>query len=226
MDIIESARAAGLTTLSEHQAKQVLAAYDIPVTDERVVADADAAVVAAGEIGFPVALKASGAELLHKTEHEAVALGLKDAGAVRQAADRLLKAGIPGMEGLLVQQMIPSGRELLVGMTRDAQFGPVVAFGLGGVFTEVLKDVSFRIAPLTGQDALDMMQEIRAHKLLDEFRGMPPVDRDVLAGLLVNVGRLAMELGDVAELDINPLMVGAGGPVAVDALIRLTDPKS
>ncbi|MDP8256535.1 MAG: acetate--CoA ligase family protein [Candidatus Alcyoniella australis] len=222
MDIIASARAAGLESLTEHDAKKLIKAYDVPITPEQVVQDADAALAAAQQIGYPVALKATGAKLLHKTEHKAIRLGIDDDDELRQAADELLAADIPGREGLLVQKMIGEGRELLVGMTRDPQFGPVVAFGLGGVFTEILKDVALRVAPLDKVDALEMIDQIRGRKILDEFRGMPAVDRDRLAQILINVGTLALELPDVAELDINPLMIGPEGPLAVDALVRLT----
>ena len=122
---------------------------------------------------------------------------------------------------VLVQEMIKGQRELVVGLTRDPQFGPCVMFGLGGIFTEVLKDISFRVAPLEKHDALEMMSEIKAHKILDVVRGMPGADKDLLADILINVGRIGLENDAVKEIDINPLILSGSKPVAVDALVVL-----
>ena len=127
-----------------------------------------------------------------------------------------------GSEGaVLVQEMVKGVRELVVGLTRDPQFGPCVMFGLGGIFTEILGDVSFRVAPLTRNDALEMMQEIRAHKILDAVRGMEAVDRDRLADMLINVGRIGLDNENVKEIDINPVVISGKKPMAVDALVVL-----
>jgi acetyl-CoA synthetase (ADP-forming) len=122
---------------------------------------------------------------------------------------------------VLVQEMISGPRELMVGLTRDAQFGPCVMFGLGGIFTEVLHDVALRVAPLDKLDALDMMQEIRGRRMLDAVRGMPPADMDSLTDILIRVGSIGLEQAAVKEIDINPIILSANGPVAVDALIVL-----
>lgn len=210
-------------TLDEAAAKDLLAAYGVPVVQERRAADADAAVAAAERIGYPVVLKGIGADIAHKTELGLVALNLRDAAAVRAAAARLLDA-LQGRGGLLVQRMVTGRRELLAGLTRDPQFGPVVTFGLGGIFAEALADASFRVCPLTEHDAREMLGEIRARALLDEVRGLPPVDREALVRILLGLARLAQERPDVAAVDINPLVIDGASPVAVDALVVLSTP--
>ena len=124
-------------------------------------------------------------------------------------------------KAVLVQQMVKGQRELVVGLTRDPQFGPCVMFGLGGIFTEILEDTSFRVAPIEKQDALEMILEIKAHKILEAVRGMEPVDTDMLADILIAVGRLGIENEAVKEIDINPVIISTGKPVAVDALVVL-----
>jgi acyl-CoA synthetase (NDP forming) len=219
MKILEEAASRGAKTLSEHQSKQMLAEYGIPVTRETVARSADDAVRAAGEIGYPVVLKGSGEQISHKTEMSLIALDLSGEAEVREAFARLTSGG--KVDEVLVQQMIRGDRELVVGMTRDPQFGPCVMFGLGGIFTEVLQDVAFRVAPLSRRDAMEMMDEIRASKILESFRGKPAVDRELLADILINVGRMGLEQDRIREIDINPLKVPGGRPVAVDALVVL-----
>jgi len=152
-----------------------------------------------------------------------IALNLRDEDEVREAYKNLTSNPEAEVKEVLVQQMIKGDRELVVGLTRDAQFGPCVMFGLGGIFTEILEDVSFRVAPLTRWDAKDMMGEIRAAKILDAFRGKPEVDREALADILIAIGNIGMELDQVAEIDINPLKILDGKPVAVDALVVLSN---
>ena len=122
---------------------------------------------------------------------------------------------------VLVQEMIKGKRELVAGLTRDAQFGPCVMFGLGGIFTEILKDISFRVAPLEKLDAMEMMQEIKGHKILDSIRGMDAADLNILADILIALGRIGLENENIKEIDINPLILSGGKPVAVDALVVL-----
>ncbi len=218
--LIQKAKAEGRKALSEYESKQFLAAFGIPVCREVLVPDADAAAAEAVKTGFPVALKASGEKLTHKTEAGGVVLNLKTADEVRAEGLRLLK--IPGCEALSVQEMVSGARELVCGLTRDPHFGPAVMFGLGGILTEILKDTVFRIAPLMTRDAREMMAEIRASKILEAFRGEAAVDLDVLAKTLVAVGEIGLKFEDVAEIDINPLKIRPDGkPVAVDALIIL-----
>jgi acetyl-CoA synthetase (ADP-forming) len=154
-----------------------------------------------------------------------VRVNLKNEQDVARAYDELMNKGIR-MEGILVQEMVKGNREFVIGLTRDPQFGPCVMFGIGGIFTEALKDVSFRVAPLTDEDAREMIHEIKAVKLLDDFRGERAVDEDVLVKALVGVGELGMTHDEIAEIDINPLIVKEGSPVAVDALVILEAGRS
>lgn len=223
MKIIEDALQRGEKTLNEYESKKVLDAYSIPVTRERVVQNISDAVKFAGEIGYPVVLKGSSSTLTHKTELNLIELGIKDEEGLVSAYKALEKRGGDQLDGILVQQMIKGEREFVAGLIRDPQFGPCVMFGLGGIFTEVLKDVTFRVAPIEKRDALEMMDEIKAKKLLDEFRGKPAVNREVLADTLINLGRIGIEIDEVAEIDINPLIIDGDKPVAVDALVVLRD---
>jgi acetyl-CoA synthetase (ADP-forming) len=223
MKILEDAVSRGARTLSENQSKQLLTEYGVPVTRETIAATADEAVKAADAIGYPVVLKGSGEQISHKTEMNLIALDLSGEAEVREAFARLTSSD--EVDEVLVQQMVKGDRELVVGMTRDAQFGPCVMFGLGGVFTEVLQDVAFRVAPLSRRDAMEMLDDIRARKILETFRGKPAVDREMLADILINVGRMGLEQDSIREIDINPLKVPGGKPVAVDALVVLESDK-
>ncbi|HHO75166.1 MAG TPA: carboxylate--amine ligase [Deltaproteobacteria bacterium] len=221
MKIIADAMKRGSKTLSEYESKKVLDAYSIPVTKELVTASLADAERFAREIGYPVALKGSSSTLTHKTELNLIELNIKDEEGLEKAYKALEERGKGKLDGILVQQMIHGDREFVAGLIRDPQFGPCVMFGLGGIFTEVLKDVTFRIAPLEKRDALEMMDEIRAKKLLDEFRGKPAVNRDVLSDTLISLGRIGLEVDEIDEIDINPLIVQGDTPIAVDALIVL-----
>ncbi|MFZ5571230.1 MAG: acetate--CoA ligase family protein [Thermodesulfobacteriota bacterium] len=206
--------------LTEYHAKQFLKQYAIPATPEIIAADADEAVSAARSFGFPVVLKGMGSSLLHKTERGLVHLHLGTAEAVRDAAGKIIREAGKELEGLLVQPMMTGAREFVAGLFRDRVFGPVVMFGLGGIFTEALSDVSFRLAPLTGTDAREMMNEIRSASLLGPFRGEPAVDVNALASILMGLSEIGMACPHIAEIDINPLIITRDGkPVAVDALV-------
>ena len=219
-NLIQDALAKGRETLSEFDSKRFLALFGIPVSRDICVTDADEAVTAAAGLGYPIALKATGASLTHKTEVGGVVLNLKTPGEIESEGKRLLK--IPGCEALIVSEMVGGARELVCGLTRDPHFGPAVMFGLGGILTEILKDTVFRIAPLTTGDARSMMSDIRAVKILDAFRGEGAVDRDALARILIAVGQIGLEYEEVAEIDMNPLKIRPNGqPVAIDALIVL-----
>ncbi len=218
---IDAARREGRTTLSESESKKVLHAYAIPVTREKEIRDEQDLKGALAEIGFPAVLKACGSQVRHKTEESLVHTGIRNEEEARAAfksiIDRVRQAG----DSVLVQEMITGSRELVMGFTRDAQFGPCVMFGLGGVFTEIFQDISFRVAPLERAEAVDMIHELKAQRILQSFRGMPAVNIDQLADILVSVGRAGIEQTAIKEIDINPIILGAGGPVAVDALIVL-----
>ncbi|HNQ85258.1 MAG TPA: acetate--CoA ligase family protein [Deltaproteobacteria bacterium] len=226
MKIIEDALKRGDKALNEYESKQLLNAYAIPVTKEFVATSIKDALSFAHQIGYPVVLKGSSRTLTHKTEHRLIELGIDSDDALQKAYKALEERGKGQLDGILVQQMVKGERELVAGLIRDPQFGPCVMFGLGGIFTEVLKDVTFRVAPLEMRDAYEMMDEIKAKKLLDEFRGKPAVNREVLAKALLNLGRIGLEVDEVAEIDINPMIIHEDMPVAVDALVVLRDPKA
>jgi acetate---CoA ligase (ADP-forming) subunit beta len=220
MNWIEEAAKAGKSALNEYEAKRFLAGFGVPVSRETLTPDEEGAVKATKDLGYPVVLKAAGEKLQHKTELGALALNLKSEGEVREEARRLL--AIPGCEALIVQEMVKGDRELVCGLTRDAQFGPCVMFGLGGIFTELLDDVVFRVAPITMTDAQAMLEEIRMVKVLMAFRGQPPVDREALSRILVALGEIGCRFTDIQEIDINPVKIRRdGSPVAVDALVGI-----
>jgi len=221
MTIIEDALERGAKTLSEHESKLFLAKHGIPVTQEKVVGTEDDAVAVAAEIGYPVVLKGSGEELSHKTELNLIAVDIRDEKDVRVAYKKLTANQEAPIKEILVQQMVKGDRELVVGLTRDEQFGPCVMFGLGGIFTEILEDISFRVAPLSREDAMDMMESIRGKRILDVVRGKPPVDREAMADILISIGQIGMNYDKIQEIDINPLKILDGKPIAVDALIVL-----
>lgn len=221
MEIIDNAIKRGQTTLSEHESKSILASYQIPVTREILVESSNNVIPAANKIGYPVVMKGCAPEISHKTEKGLIQTDIRNDTEALDAFNAIM-AGINGSKGgVLVQEMIKGKRELVVGLIRDPQFGPCVMFGLGGIFTEILKDVSFRLAPLEKRDALEMMGEIKAHKILDAVRGMEPVDREILSEMLINVGKIGLDNDMVKEIDINPVIISGSRPVAVDALIVL-----
>ncbi|MFH1539824.1 MAG: acetate--CoA ligase family protein [bacterium] len=220
-EIIEKAIGNGRKALSEYESKKLLAAYGVPVTREELAASREEALEAASKIGYPVALKACSPEITHKTETGLIALNLKTEEEVGEAYDRIMKDTGKKIDGVLIQEMIKGDRELMVGLIRDETFGPCVMFGLGGIFTEALEDVTFRVAPLEKRDAAEMIGEIRGSKILDAFRGGEPVDREILCEILINVGKIGLDFEQVKEIDINPLIIAGGRPVAVDALVVL-----
>jgi acyl-CoA synthetase (NDP forming) len=207
--------------LSEWDAKQLLAAYDIRTPRENLVETADAAVRAADAIGYPVVLKGCGAQLAHKSELGVVKVGLHTADAVRSAYDEIVATGAP-MDGVLVAEMVSGGVETVVGIAHDELFGPVVMAGLGGVFVEVFRDVAFRVPPFDADEARRMLAELRGLPLLHGARGRPRADVDALVDVICKVQRMSLDLADsVRELDINPLLVlpEGQGAVALDALV-------
>ncbi|MGC9965160.1 MAG: acetate--CoA ligase family protein [Syntrophobacteraceae bacterium] len=221
MNLIDKALAEGRSALSEHESKLLLSSFGIPVTREFIARDAAEAVALASGIGFPVVLKASGAAITHKTELGGVALNLGTEQEVRKEGERLLK--IKGTQGLLVQEMVKGAREIVCGLMRDPAFGVCVMFGIGGILTEVLEDIVFRVAPLTLADSVDMISQIRAKKIIEPFRGEAAVDLDVLCGTLVALGEIGLQHKEVVGVDINPLKIRPNGqPVAVDALVILS----
>jgi acetate---CoA ligase (ADP-forming) subunit beta len=210
-------------TLSEAESKALLARHGIPVPDEELVASPDEAVAAAGRIGFPVVVKLCGAAIAHKTERGLVKLGLRDGAAVEAAAQELLAAVRPddGDAGLLVAAMVGGARELIAGFVRDDVFGPCVMLGIGGIFAEALGDVAFRLAPLSPIDADELIDDLSNQALLGPLRGEPPVDRAALARIVLGLAETGVDDERIRSIDLNPLIVAAGVPVAVDALVEL-----
>ena len=223
MDLIKNALDEGRTSLSEYESKQLLSAYKIPVTREVLIGNRERLIEAIEEIGYPIVLKGCSPDIAHKTEKGLIHVDIRNEDEALTAFKEIV-AGMNGTENpVLVQEMVRGKRELVAGLTRDPQFGPCVMFGLGGIFTEILKDISFRVAPLEKYDALEMMQEIRGRKILDAVRGMETVDLDMLADILITIGKIGMENERIKEIDINPLIISNGKPVAVDALVVLLD---
>ena len=223
------ARSSGHATLSESEGKQLLAAWGIAGAVESAVNSAHAAAEAAQKIGYPVVLKVDSPDILHKTEAGVVRLGLRNAAEVRKAYTEIMTSAATHapdatINGVLVQEMITGGIEVIVGLSYDAQLGPMLLFGIGGVMVEVYNDVALRRCPITRYQAQEMIAEVKGARLLRGFRGAPPADLDALADTLVGVSYLAVHLeGQLAELDINPLMVlpGGQGVKAADALVVL-----
>jgi len=207
--------------LSEYDSKSLIHSAGVSTVREKLARSREEALLFAKEFGYPVVLKGCSDRLLHKTEKGMVKLNLGSAEAVGAAWDDITGKDDIGLDGVLVQEQVSGDREFVMGLIRDPQFGPCVMFGLGGIFTEVLKDASFRVAPLSEFDAEEMLEEISARDMLDEFRGSPAVDRDQLVKALVGLGDLAMQYPDIAEIDINPVIVAGNRPVAVDALVVL-----
>jgi acetate---CoA ligase (ADP-forming) subunit beta len=220
MKIISKALAEGRNTLSEYESKQVLAAYGVPVTREFLATDLQELTDAARDTGYPLVLKGCSSEIAHKTEKGLIQVDIRNEAEATAAFEGITGQMGPGA-AVLVQEMVKGQRELVIGLTRDPQFGPCVMFGLGGIFTEILKDISFRVAPLEKRDALEMMQEIKGNKILGAVRGMEAADLDMFANILINVGQIGLENDAVKEIDINPVIIRGSQPVAVDALVIL-----
>jgi succinyl-CoA synthetase beta subunit len=220
--VVACAMERGQKALSEYDSKRVLATYGVLVVQEELVRSAAEAAEAAERLGYPVAVKACSPALMHKSDRGLVFLNLSDASSVKSAADQISKAaGATPLDGYLVQQMVRGKREVIVGATRDRLFGPCVMLGLGGILVEAIADVAFRLAPLQERDALEMIHEMRAQRIFEEFRGEPAVDRLALSRVLIGVGQILIDHPSISQVDVNPLIVRGADPVAVDALITL-----
>ncbi len=220
-EIIENARSQGRRTLDEYEAKRVLALYRVPVTEEELAVSEEDAVQAAERIGYPLALKACSPDILHKTEKGLVHLNVENENNVRHAFTEIqngAKENVP----VLIQRMLSGKRECVAGMKRFPGFGPAVLFGLGGIYTELINDSTLRVAPFTREDGLEMLNELRTSAMLEEFRGMPAVDRDAMVSLLQSVGFLAHLHPEISEMDLNPIILEGAKPVVADALIVLS----
>jgi acetyl-CoA synthetase (ADP-forming) len=220
LKIIQQAIAKGQKTLSEYESRLVIESAGVLVAAAALAKTRDEAVAEAEKIGYPIVMKGCSAELAHKTEAGMVALNIGSSEEAAHVFDELT-GKVKNLDGVLIEKMVRGSREFVIGLSRDPQFGPCVMFGLGGIFTEALKDVTFRVAPLSMEDALEMIDEIKTKKLLGEFRGSPAVDRRALAKALIGVGDLGIKYDSIAEIDINPLIICGDKPVAVDALVVL-----
>ena len=218
-----------LRVLSEFDSLALLRDAGLPVVPARRARDREEAVVAADELGWPVVLKLEAPGLAHKSEVGGVRLGLADGDAVRLAADELLALGLPhgvAERRLVVAPMAPPGLELMVGLERDAQFGPALLVGFGGVLAEAVDDVSLRLAPVSRAEARAMLDELRGSRLLGTFRGRPAIDVETVLDVVTALGTLALERPDIVEVDLNPVIVGPGGASIVDALVVLGGARS
>lgn len=216
----------GSRNLTEHESKELLSQWNIPITKERRASTATEAAIAAREIGYPVVLKIESPDIQHKTESELVSVGLRDEAELKRDYDNMLSRGrsqYPDAEifGVLVQEMVGDGTEVIVGVSQDSQFGAVILFAMGGIFVEAYEDVALRVCPITKRDALEMIEEVRGARILKGIRGRPPADIEALVDTLSKVSDLAVHLqGSLKELDINPLAVlpKGLGVKALDAL--------
>ncbi len=223
--LLKEAMGKNRRTLSEYESSLLLAAYGIPTAKGVLARDWDEVKKAAAKIAYPVVLKVCSPAVSHKTESGLVAVDLRDEMDLEAAFKRIGEASPVKDADFLVQEMVKGGRELVVGMVRDPQFGPCVMFGLGGIFTEVLGDVTFRPAPLDESDAMEMLMEIRGNKILGAVRGMEAVDLDSLVQCLMAMGKIGMAHEEIQAIDVNPLIVRGNSPVAVDALVILKSNK-
>jgi len=224
--IFDKVHKEGRKFLLEPEAKQVCTEYGIPVTRFKVAKTLEEAVNFADEIGYPIVLKIISPDIIHKFDVGGVVLNLENSKEIGEAYEEILKnvkkhKPDAKITGVLVQEMAPSSTEVIVGAIKDPQFGPALMFGLGGVFVEILKDVTFRIAPVSEQDAREMITEIKAYPVLKGYRGQPPADIEAIVKILLSTSRLMMDHLEIKELDLNPIMVYEKGAKTVDARIIL-----
>ena len=207
-------------SLSEFESKELLQSYGIKITKDAIVNSADEAIEQSEIIGYPVVLKISGAEFSHKTELNGVKLNLGNETSVRDAVSDLYKS-VSGQTPLLISEQVKSSREFIAGVTRNDEYGLVLAFGAGGIFTEIIKDVVFRLLPASREEIRSMFDELLHKELLGEVRGEPEVDLELLAETLAALGECAMDREGILSIDVNPLLINDGVPVAVDALVEM-----
>jgi acetate---CoA ligase (ADP-forming) subunit beta len=226
VNVVKEIKTSGSRVLTEIEAKSIIRDAGICVTDTRLAADIKEALKICKETGFPVVLKIASPDITHKTDAGGVKTGLKDTREVKQAWENIIasvKAKYPNakIEGVSVQEMARPGVEIIIGMFKDPQFGPVIMFGLGGIFVEVLKDVAFRLIPIVKRDAEEMIEEIKGKALLNGYRGQEPAGREALIETLLKVSSLIEKMPEIKELDINPVFAYKESILAVDARIVL-----
>jgi acetyl-CoA synthetase (ADP-forming) len=226
--ILKAARQEQRKTLLEPEAKEICRAYNMPTQDFNVARSADEAADLAEKVTFPVVLKIVSPDILHKTEVGGVILDVRSRDEVQEGYEQIIEKvkahdGTARILGVLVQHMAPKGIEVIVGGIRDSQFGPTILFGLGGIFVEVLKDVTFRVAPLSELDSRQMIRGIRSYPILNGARGQPPADEQAIMSIIRGASRIMMEQTAIGQLDLNPVLVYGNGASIVDARIILSD---
>jgi len=226
--VVQQARVEGRSLLNEIEAKQLLGEAGIPVAQTVLATNEEEARTQAKRVGYPVVLKIVSPDIAHKSDVGGVKVGLDDEAEVTAAFAEIIdnaKAAEPeaAITGVAVQHMAPAGTEVIVGMTTDPQFGPVVMFGLGGIMVEVMKDVTFRVVPIEDRDAEQMIDEIKGVAILEGVRGQAPADKKAIKDAILSISRFVEAHPEVQEIDLNPMMVYADGAVAVDARIVIAD---
>ncbi len=225
--LIKRALLEGRSKLLEHESIKLLESYGVPVAEAELASGVDEAVVLARKIGYPVVLKVVSPDISHKSDVGGVKVGVDSDDGVRSAFNEIVgnaSKRAPGSRivGVLVQKMAPSGGvEVIIGGLRDRAFGPVIMFGLGGVFVEVLRDVSFRVAPISEEEAYEMLSELKGSRILNGYRGMPPVDKSSLVRIILKVAEIIDENPEIDSLDLNPVMSYANSALVVDARVVL-----
>ncbi len=230
-NIIQNALKEGRTALMEHESRDIIQAYGIEIGKYKIVNSPDEAVAAAKNIGYPVVCKIASPDIIHKTDAGGIKLNLKTDDEVKNAYNEILQnakkyKADAKIIGINVQKMTEKGiTEVIIGMTTDPQFGPALMFGLGGIFVEIYKDVSFRVCPITEYDANEMIKDIKAFPLLDGFRGAPKADIKFLVDALMKICKLSLEVPEIDQIDLNPIIALPKGAAVVDARIILKEPK-
>ena len=224
--IINQAKRENRKALLENEAKKICSEYNIPVTKFKLATNEKEAAQFANDIGYPVVLKIVSPDIIHKTEAGGVLVNIKNTDEVTEGYRKITENSLnyksdAHIVGVLVQEMAPQSTEVIIGALKDAQFGPTIMFGLGGIFVELLKDVNFRVAPVTSEDAKEMVTQLKAFPLLKGYRKTPPIDVEALIQIICNTSRLIMENPEIKELDLNPIMAYSKGAKTVDARIIL-----
>ncbi|MGB9627598.1 MAG: acetate--CoA ligase family protein [Thermodesulfobacteriota bacterium] len=228
--ILNKSNQEGRVFLTEYESKGILKEFGIPVVETRLAKDREEAVSFSKRLGFPVVLKIASPDIIHKSDSGGVKLDLKNPDEVKKAYNEMMRnirRRYPKatLQGVTVQKMVKPGIEVIVGTSKDPQFGPVIMFGLGGIFVEVLKDISFRIIPVERRDALEMIQEIKGYPLLQGYRDKEPVKISNLVNLLLKISKLMERNPEIEELELNPVFVYKDSLMAVDARMVMANPE-
>ena len=223
-EIFKKVKNSRRNNLTEFEAREILSYYDIPVVKGEIIKSLRGAKKFVEKVGYPVVLKVVSRQVIHKTEVGGVVLNIRNDKELYQAYHQIIKnvekkAPKAKIDGFFIQEMLPNDREVIVGGKKDPTFGQTIAFGLGGVFVEVFEDVSFRVVPITRQDAIEMLKEIKALKILKGYRGKPPVDFEALVDILLRTSKMLEDNSEIKELDINPIFALPDRAVAGDARI-------